>query len=99
MPRFRIPGPLRRLSYARLAWELVLAVERELARATDMASAVAAYRERSLHRPGDPLAVAAASGRLHRNFQGYTDDDRKVLLGLGASSISTFARASTSPPI
>ena len=43
-------------------------------------------------RPGDPLAVAAASGRLHRNFQGYTDDDRKVLLGLGASSISTFAR-------
>jgi oxygen-independent coproporphyrinogen III oxidase len=42
-------------------------------------------------RPGDPLAVAAASGRLHRNFQGYTDDDRKVLLGFGASSISTFA--------
>jgi oxygen-independent coproporphyrinogen-3 oxidase len=42
-------------------------------------------------RPDDPLALAAASGRLHRNFQGYTDDDRKVLLGLGASSISTFA--------
>lgn len=42
-------------------------------------------------RPGDALAMAAASKRLHRNFQGYTDDDRKVLLGLGASSISTFA--------
>lgn len=42
-------------------------------------------------RPSDPLAVAAASGKLHRNFQGYTDDDRKVLLGFGASSISTFA--------
>ena len=42
-------------------------------------------------RPGDPLVSAAASGRLHRNFQGYTDDDRQVLLGLGASSISTFA--------
>ncbi len=42
-------------------------------------------------RPGDALAVAAASGKLHRNFQGYTDDDRRVLLGLGASSISTFA--------
>ena len=42
-------------------------------------------------RPSDSLAVAAASGKLHRNFQGYTDDDRKVLLGLGASSISTFA--------
>ena len=42
-------------------------------------------------RPSDSLAVAATSGKLHRNFQGYTDDDRKVLLGLGASSISTFA--------
>jgi len=42
-------------------------------------------------RPSDSLAVAAASRKLHRNFQGYTDDDRKILLGLGASSISTFA--------
>jgi len=42
-------------------------------------------------RPGDALALAAAAGKLHRNFQGYTDDDRNVLLGLGASSISTFA--------
>ena len=41
-------------------------------------------------KPSDSLVVAAASGRLHRNFQGYTDDDKKVLLGLGASSISTF---------
>ena len=42
-------------------------------------------------RPGDALAQAALSGKLHRNFQGYTDDDRKILLGLGASSISTVA--------
>lgn len=42
-------------------------------------------------KPNDALARAAASRRLHRNFQGYTDDDSKVLLGLGASSISTFA--------
>jgi oxygen-independent coproporphyrinogen-3 oxidase len=42
-------------------------------------------------RPGDALALAAAAKHLHRNFQGYTDDDRRVLLGLGASSISTFA--------
>lgn len=39
----------------------------------------------------DSLVSAAASGRLHRNFQGYTDDDKRILLGLGASSISTFA--------
>ena len=42
-------------------------------------------------KPGDALAIAAASNGLHRNFQGYTDDDRKFLLGFGASSISTFA--------
>ncbi len=42
-------------------------------------------------KPGDALAIAAASRRLHRNFQGYTDDDRKILLGFGASSISTLA--------
>lgn len=42
-------------------------------------------------KPGDALARAAASRSLHRNFQGYTDDISKILLGLGASSISTFA--------
>jgi oxygen-independent coproporphyrinogen-3 oxidase len=42
-------------------------------------------------KPADPLSSAAGSGKLHRNFQGYTDDDSRVLLGLGASSISTFA--------
>jgi oxygen-independent coproporphyrinogen III oxidase len=37
--------------------------------------------------PGDPLARAAANGRLHRNFQGYTTDEAEVLIGLGASAI------------
>ena len=31
------------------------------------------------------------SGRLHRNFQGYTDDGRETLIGFGASSISRFS--------
>jgi oxygen-independent coproporphyrinogen-3 oxidase len=39
-------------------------------------------------KPSDPLAAAAREGRLHRNFQGYTDDDRPTLLGFGCSSIS-----------
>ncbi|MGO4707310.1 oxygen-independent coproporphyrinogen III oxidase [Microvirga sp. 2MCAF38] len=39
-------------------------------------------------RPEDPLARAAREGRLHRNFQGYTDDDRPILIGFGASAIS-----------
>lgn len=40
--------------------------------------------------PGDKLAVAARTGRLRRNFQGYTDDTCATLIGLGASSISRF---------
>ncbi|MGQ9370975.1 oxygen-independent coproporphyrinogen III oxidase [Azospirillum sp. ST 5-10] len=38
-------------------------------------------------KPTDELAVMQASGRLRRNFQGYTTDDADVLLGFGASSI------------
>jgi len=40
--------------------------------------------------PGDPLARAATSGKLHRNFQGFTDDASPILIGLGASAISSF---------
>jgi len=38
-------------------------------------------------RPEDKLAIASRSGRLRRNFQGYTDDAADALIGLGASSI------------
>lgn len=41
-------------------------------------------------RPTDGLAIAAKSGTLRRNFQGYTDDTSAALIGLGASSISKF---------
>lgn len=41
-------------------------------------------------RPGDGLATAQKAGRLKRNFQGYTDDQAEVLVGLGASSISHY---------
>ncbi|MFO7758753.1 MAG: oxygen-independent coproporphyrinogen III oxidase, partial [Roseovarius sp.] len=41
-------------------------------------------------RPGDGLNIAHKTGRLRRNFQGYTDDVADVLIGLGASSISRF---------
>lgn len=40
--------------------------------------------------PGDPLAQAAEAGTLARNFQGFTDDQADVLIGLGASAISSF---------
>ena len=46
-------------------------------------------------RPGDGLAQAARQGRLRRNFQGYTDDQAPVLVGLGASAISRFPQGYT----
>jgi len=36
------------------------------------------------------MAVAAAQGRLHRNFQGYATDPATTLLGFGASAIGPF---------
>jgi oxygen-independent coproporphyrinogen-3 oxidase len=44
-------------------------------------------------RPGDPMTQATLNGRLHRNFQGFTDDTAPVLIGLGASAISSFPNA------
>lgn len=51
------------------------------------------YREIGIDhfsRPADGLAIAQRSGRLRRNFQGYTDDPADVLIGIGASAISRF---------
>ncbi len=39
---------------------------------------------------GDGLEVAQRTGKLRRNFQGYTDDTSAALIGVGASSISKF---------
>ena len=41
-------------------------------------------------RPGDPMAEAVRRGTLRRNFQGFTDDQGEVLVGLGASAISSL---------
>jgi oxygen-independent coproporphyrinogen-3 oxidase len=38
--------------------------------------------------PDDSLAIAKRQGRLHRNFQGYTDQPDGDLIGLGISAIS-----------
>ena len=44
-------------------------------------------------REGDALVSAMRGQHLHRNFQGYTDDDTDILIGLGASAISAFGDA------
>ena len=41
-------------------------------------------------RPDDRLAIASREGRLHRNFQGYTDDACETMIGLGPSSVGRF---------
>jgi oxygen-independent coproporphyrinogen-3 oxidase len=40
--------------------------------------------------PDDALAVAASTGTLRRNFQGYTTDNADALIAFGASAISEF---------
>ena len=59
-------------------------------RAIDAALLAAGYVRIGLDhyaKPGDSLAIAARTGALHRNFQGYTTDDCPALIGLGASAI------------
>ncbi len=40
--------------------------------------------------PDDAIARAQRENRLHRNFQGFTEDEARVLIGLGATAISEF---------
>lgn len=39
-------------------------------------------------KPDNAIAKAALTNRLHRNFQGFTDDSSSTLIGVGASAIS-----------
>jgi oxygen-independent coproporphyrinogen-3 oxidase len=41
-------------------------------------------------KPDDPMAKALRAGDLKRNFQGYTTDAAPVLIGFGASAISSY---------
>jgi len=44
-------------------------------------------------RPGDDLAIAAASHRLHRNFMGYTTQPATDMVGVGLSAIGDIRGA------
>lgn len=55
----------------------------------------AGYRQIGLDHfalPGDSLSIAAKTGSLHRNFQGYTTDACETLIGFGASAIGRSAQ-------
>jgi oxygen-independent coproporphyrinogen III oxidase len=77
----------------------------EQAQAIASALTAAGYRQIGLDHfalPGDSLSSAADDSTLHRNFQGYTADACKVLLGFGASAIGRlpqgFAQNATRIP-
>ena len=63
------------------------------AEAADAALRAAGYVRLGLDHyalPDDPLALAARTGALRRNFQGYTDDPAPVLTPIGPSAIGRF---------
>lgn len=60
-----------------LVWELVAAVAQRLTGVGDTAAAVAAYAERSAHRPGDALRCRAGDETLEGRFRGL--DERGFL--------------------
>lgn len=43
--------------------------------------------------PTDKLSIAHQQGTLHRNFMGYTTNNNRMLIGLGASAISDSGNA------
>jgi len=70
-----LPGPAERLRQARLSTEALI----------DAGYVAIGLDHFAL--PGDSMAVAAKSGGLRRNFQGYTTDQAETMLGVGATSI------------
>jgi len=62
-----------------LTWALVQGVEQELACLADMAYAVAAWRERAVHQPGDPLVCRLPDRTVEGTFVAIDDQGRLVL--------------------
>ena len=77
IPDAALPGPDERLHLARVARDVLVS------------AGYVAVGIDHFALPGDDLAMAAETGRLHRNFQGYTTDDAETLIGLGPSAISS----------
>ena len=80
IPEASLPQPHARFEQAQTAAEIFTAANMQAIGIDHFA------------KPGDSLAIAARTGNLRRNFQGYTDDRCAALIGLGASSISRFAQ-------
>lgn len=64
---------------ATLTWELVAGVERELSHLGDVAYAVEAYRQWSVHRPGERLACRVGDKVVAGTFAGFDETGRLIL--------------------
>ncbi|MGV3633565.1 MAG: oxygen-independent coproporphyrinogen III oxidase [Pseudorhodoplanes sp.] len=96
------PGRIALFGYAHVPWmkksqrlidaSLLPGHQERLAQASVAASVLTGHGYRAIGfdhfaDPRDELAVAAQTGRLRRNFQGYTTDQADALIGFGASAI------------
>lgn len=79
IPEAALPGPQERIAHAHISAKAI----------KDAGYVQIGIDHFAL--PGDSLAIAAQNGNLRRNFQGYTDDQSDVLIGLGATALSRFA--------
>jgi BirA family biotin operon repressor/biotin-[acetyl-CoA-carboxylase] ligase len=68
-----------RVSLEALTWALVEGIERELAHLSDMVYTVTAWRERSVHQPGDPLVCRLPDRTVEGTFVAIDDQGRLVL--------------------
>ena len=75
LPEASLPKPLDRLAQMNAATETI------------KASGYVAIGLDHFALPEDGMTRALQSGRLRRNFQGYTTDDAPTLIGLGTSAI------------
>jgi BirA family biotin operon repressor/biotin-[acetyl-CoA-carboxylase] ligase len=64
---------------AQLTWDLVSALERELAHLGDVAYAVASYRELTVHRPGEAVACRVGEAVIEGRFLGFDERGRLLL--------------------
>lgn len=66
-------------SLGKLTWDLVDALERELEHLGDVPYAVDAYREHTVHRPGDTISCRVGDGVVEGRFRGFDERGRLLL--------------------
>ena len=78
IPEEALPGSSQRFAQSRAAAQVLICADYEPIGLDHFA------------KHGDLLVQRQRAGRLHRNFQGYTTDESRTLIGFGASAIGTL---------